>query len=79
MKKFFDNIGKTEIRHIIAIVYVIMSILFIYVLVFKPVPQENKDLINVLGGYVIGGVGTVLSFFFGSSKNEADKNKTSGE
>lgn len=79
MKRFFDNLGKTEIRNIIAIVYVVLVLAFIYVLAFKPVPIENKDLINVLGGVVIGGVSIILSFFFGSSKNEADANKKSSE
>ncbi len=74
MRKILTDISKTEIRNIIAILYVVLVLLFIYVLAFRPVPSENKDLINVLGGVVIGGVGTILSFFFGSSKNEADKN-----
>jgi hypothetical protein len=75
MKRFFESIGRSEIRNIIAIIYVLLVLLFIYVLAFKAVPSENKDLINVLGGVVIGGVGTILSFFFGSSKNETDKAK----
>lgn len=73
MKKLLFNFSKTEIRNIIAVIYVVLVLLFIYVLAFKPVPAQNKDLINVLGGVVIGGVGTILSFFFGSSKNESDK------
>ena len=79
MKKFIESIGRSEIRNIIAITYVLLVLLFIYVLAFKPVPLENKDLINVLGGVVIGGVGIILSFFFGSSKNESDKAKKEGE
>lgn len=75
MKQLFSNINKTEIRNIIAILYVSLVLLFIYVLAFRAVPAENKDLINVLGGVVIGGIGTILSFFFGSSKNEADSKK----
>lgn len=72
MKKFFDYFGKAEIRNIIAVLYVTLVLGYIYVLAFKPVPSENKDLVNVLGGVVIGGVGVILSFFFGSSKSEAD-------
>lgn len=75
MKKIFSDINKTEIRNIIAVLYVTLVLLFIYVLAFRGVPPENKDLINVLGGVVIGGVGTILSFFFGSSKIEADSKK----
>ena len=75
MKKLLSDIGKTEIRNIIALLYVTLVLLFIYVLAFRGVPAENKDLINVLGGVVIGGIGTILSFFFGSTKIEADKSK----
>jgi len=75
MKQFFQNIGKAEIRNIIAIVYVVMVLGFIYLIAVKAVPVENKDLVNVLGGVVIGGVGVILSYFFGSSKNETDNKK----
>lgn len=70
-----SNIGKSEIRNIIALLYVSLVVVFIYVLVFHTVPATNKDLVNVLGGVVVGGVNMILSYFFGSSKNESDKNK----
>lgn len=79
MKKFFDNISKTEIRHAIAVIYVVMVLGYLYVLAYHPVPGENKDLVNVLGGVIIGGVGIILNFFFGSSKSETDKTKKDGE
>jgi hypothetical protein len=75
MKRVIWKVGRAEIRNIIAVVYITLVLLFIYVLAFRPVPEQNKDLINVLGGVVIGGVGTILSYFFGSSKNETDAAK----
>ena len=72
MRHFILKLSRTEIRNIIAVLYVTLVLVFIYVLVFRAVPPGNKDLINVLGGVVIGGVGTILSYFFGSSKNESD-------
>ncbi|MBL0144926.1 MAG: hypothetical protein IPP48_03365 [Chitinophagaceae bacterium] len=72
MKKWFENISKTDIRNTIAVIYVVMVLLYIYVLAFKPVPAENKDLINVLGGVVIGGVGLILAYYFGNSKSNND-------
>jgi len=75
MKQVIWKMGRAEIRNIIAVLYVTLVLLFIYVLVFHAVPVGNKDLINVLGGVVIGGVGTILSYFFGSSKNETDAAK----
>lgn len=73
MKKLFENISATDIRNIIAILYVVLAIGYIYVLIWKPVPAENKDLINILGGTVIGGVGLILAYFFGASKSDDKK------
>lgn len=70
MKKFLDTFSKTDIRSIIAVVYIVMVLAYIYVLAFKPIPAENRDLVNILGGTVIGGSGIILSYFFGASKNE---------
>ncbi|MBN8834574.1 MAG: hypothetical protein ABS68_00230 [Niastella sp. SCN 39-18] len=71
MKKFLENINRTDVRNIIAILYTLLVLVFIYVLAFKAVPDQNKDLVNVLGGGVFSGVGVILGFYFGSSK--ADK------
>jgi hypothetical protein len=70
MKQFFSSLSKTDVRNIIAIIYVLLVLGFIYVLVFKPVPNENKDLVNVLGGVVIGGIGPIIGFYYGSSKSD---------
>lgn len=74
MTEFFRKIGTADIRNVLAVLYVTMVLVYIYVLVFKPVPVENKDLVNIIGGNVIGGLGIVLSYYFGASKKEsADK------
>lgn len=68
MKRLWLNLSSTDIRNIIAVIYVCMVLVYIYVLVFKPVPLENKDLVNVIGGNVISGLGIVLGYYFGASK-----------
>lgn len=73
MKRFFENINKTDIRNIIAVLYTLLVLIFIYVLAFKAVPDQNKDLVNVLGGGVFSGVGVILGFYFGSSKSDGEK------
>lgn len=69
MPEWLKKLSSTETRTIIAVSYVLLIVGYIYVLAFKPVPTENKDLVNVLGGVVIGGVSIILSYYFGSSKN----------
>lgn len=68
MKKILDTFSKTEVRNIIALLYIALCLGYIYVLAFVKVPAENKDLVNVLGGSVIGGLGLILAYFFGASK-----------
>ncbi len=70
MKKIFDKVSTTDIRNVLAVIYVLMVLVYIYVLVFKPVPSDNKDLINVIGGNVIGGLGIILGYYFGASKKD---------
>lgn len=47
----------------------------LYFLVFNAIPQENKDILNIVIGAIIGAFVTVISYFFGSSKGSADKNE----
>lgn len=75
MKKLWINLSSTDIRNIIAVVFVLGVLIYIYVLVFKPVPPENKDLVNVLGGTVISSLGIVLGYYFGASKASASSNR----
>lgn len=71
MTEFFRKIGTADIRNILAVLYVSAVLLYIYVLAFVPVPAQNKDLVNILAGTVIGGLGPVLGYYFGASKKDA--------
>jgi hypothetical protein len=70
MKQFLQNIQSTDIRNIIAVLYTLLVLAYIYVLALVPVPAQNKDLVNVLAGGVFGGLPIVLGYYFGSSKND---------
>lgn len=82
MKKLWDNIGKTEIRNIIAIITVIGGFIMLYLMIIKPIPAENKDTVNLAVGVILGGlIGGVNGYYFGSSKNQNQtegKDKTNG-
>lgn len=77
MKKFFDNIDKTDIRNIIAVITVLGCFVLLYILQIKAIPVENKDVINIAIGFVFGGLlSAVGGYYFGGSKSEIDnKNK----
>jgi len=46
-----------------------------YVLLTKTIPSENRDIVNVALGLILGLSGTVVGYYFGSSKSSSDKNK----
>ncbi len=43
------------------------------VLLTKSIPTENRDIINVALGLILGLSGTVVGYYFGSSKSSSDK------
>jgi hypothetical protein len=70
----WQKISTASIRNILAIIYISGSFVYIFLLLLKAIPPENKDLVNTLGGVMIGGSVTILGYFFGSSKSSEDKN-----
>lgn len=44
-----------------------------YILITKTIPEENRDIINVALGMILGLSGTVVGYYFGSSKSSSDK------
>lgn len=75
MSKFFDAIGKAA-RSIIAFGVVLMSFGFLYFLLYKEIPAENKDVLQIACGIVLGVLATVISYYFGSSKDKSDQEKS---
>ncbi len=43
------------------------------VLLTSSVPPENKDILNVALGMILGLSNTVIGYYFGSSKSSSDK------
>ena len=43
--------------------------------VYQAVPLENKDILNIAVGALIGMAGGVVNYFYGSSKGSSDKNE----
>jgi hypothetical protein len=80
MNELFGKITSKDIRNILAVIIVVGSYILFYFLVVKEVPAANKDLLNIVAGMLFGGpLAGVVGYYFGSSKNEADKAKKDGE
>ena len=56
----------------------VVSFVFIMVtsLFFVDIPVENKTIIDMVVGIVIGGFTSIMAFFFGSSKGSKEKSAT---
>ncbi len=74
MKKFWDKIGTTEIRNILAVISVIGSFIVMYLLIIKPLPVENKETVNLALGFTLGSlIAGVNGYYFGASKSDKEK------
>lgn len=73
MPEWLKRLTKTDIRNSIAIITVIGCFINLTLLQLKPVPVENKDVINIVFGFVFGGsLAVTYGYYFGGNKN--DKN-----
>lgn len=76
MKTWWQSISKTDIRNLLAVLWVLSTVAFQLVLMLKPLPSANNNLLNLAIGSYLSTTGMVMSYFFGSSKTENDKSKT---
>lgn len=70
MKFFFDNI-----RSIIALMTIILTFGFLYMVALKQIPHGNEDIVKIASGIVLSGITFVTGYYFGSSKNPNNENK----
>lgn len=70
MKTFFDNI-----RSVIALLVVILSYVFLFTITKTVIPPDNLPVVQTVVGLILAGLGGVIGYYFGSSKNESDKAK----
>jgi hypothetical protein len=74
MGKWFSSIGKSDIRNILAVIAVVGAFIVLYMLIVTPIPETNKDTVNLALGFVLGGlIGGVTGFYFAASKGETKK------
>ncbi len=47
----------------------------VFLLFFAPIPESSHDPVNIALGALLTAFGTVLNFYFGSSKSSRDKDQ----
>jgi hypothetical protein len=65
--------GNDIFKYILGGLVVLGFFILLYLLVSKTVPMENKDLLNLVVGALIGSFASVVGYFFGSSAGSARK------
>jgi len=66
--------GKELYMYLLGIVIVLSIIGVICLLIFFAMPLINKDVLMVIVGVLAAKFGSVIDYFYGSSKSSADKN-----
>jgi hypothetical protein len=68
--------GKDLFQYVLGGLLVVGFFSLLILLVLRVVPAENKDLLNIVVGALIGSFTSVVGYFFGSSAGSAAKEKT---
>lgn len=68
---------ETKDRFMFTLGAVIMICFFVVIglLIFKPMPENNRDVLYLMLGALIGFAGAVVNYFYGSSAGSAAKNE----
>lgn len=69
MKEFFKRFGKSDIQNALGFIIVTGCFILLYMLMYKPIPAENKEIMTTTIGYLLGSALTgVVGFYYGASK-----------
>ena len=72
-----DDVFIRRFRYYYAIGLSISAISYIGFITFGTIPKDNQRFADVILGFILSGIlGTVISFFFGSTHNSALKDST---
>ena len=55
-------------KYVYAGIVLLLTVGILYVLLFKDIPQESKDVLNVGLGVMLGAVKSTIDYIFGSSE-----------
>lgn len=79
MPEWLKRLTKTDIRNSLAIIIVLGCFTLMYIMQVKAIPPENKDIINIVCGFVFGGaLSGVVGYYFGATKTDKKDGNTEG-
>ncbi len=75
MTELFRKVTTQDIRHSLAVAWTVLAFIFLFALLKRAIPPENKDVVMTIGGVVIGQLVVIMGYFFTQSKTEVDDKK----
>jgi hypothetical protein len=78
MNNFFSLFAK-NVRSILAILVNVAGFSFLFCLLIYKIPPGNETILNVAAGIILAVVGGVDNYYFGSSKDKSDVDKSDSE
>ena len=70
--------AKDLFQYILGALIVVGFFTLLIVLALVKVPPENKDLLNIVVGGLIGAFATIVGYYFGSSSSSSKKDEMIG-
>lgn len=64
---------KTFYMYLLGAIIVLGFFWLLTSLVYHVIPSENKDILNIAVGALIGSFTNIVGYFYGSSKGSSDK------
>lgn len=69
MPEWLRRLTKSDIRSTITLVVLFGCFSVLFALIFKPIPQQNHDLVSNMISFITGSAfGAIVGFYFSASK-----------
>lgn len=75
MKRFFISLKEADIRNILAVMTTLACFALQVIIILKPIPPANHDIVIASLTYTLGGLSMCLGYYFGSSKGSGKKSE----
>lgn len=69
------SLNKVSFRGPIGLFVIVAGFAFLFILLYRKAPTENKEIILFAAGFVLAIMKDVAGWYFGSSKDKADQDK----
>jgi len=66
--------GKQFFQYVLGAVIVVGFFLLLYLLLRNAIPDQNKEVLNIVIGALIGSFSSIVGYFYGSSLGSSEKN-----